>query len=183
MQKTPNYELNKPGYEEFADIEVLNENADIIDTELKNLNDNKVDKEEGTWTPTLISETNSATFYASNSKYVDREGYYRKIGKTVFVYGTIEVNPDPFGGSENGYLRIKGLPFVAKGTTGNMAIGFMRGILHTGQICLEVRTDSNILGFTECLPSGTLRNVRDTDLVDNVSYTIRIKFFGSYIID
>ena len=36
MEQTPNYKLNKPGYEEFGDIDVLNQNFDVIDTELKN---------------------------------------------------------------------------------------------------------------------------------------------------
>ena len=35
MEQTPNYKLNKPGYEEFGDVEVLNQNFAAIDTELK----------------------------------------------------------------------------------------------------------------------------------------------------
>lgn len=35
MEQTPNYHLNKPGYEEFGDVEVLNQNFAAIDTELK----------------------------------------------------------------------------------------------------------------------------------------------------
>jgi len=45
--KTTNYNLTKPKSNEYYDIEVFNGNADIIDTELKNLNDDKVDKEPG----------------------------------------------------------------------------------------------------------------------------------------
>ena len=45
--KTTNYNLIKPIPDEFYDIEVFNENVDIIDAELKKLNDNKVDKIEG----------------------------------------------------------------------------------------------------------------------------------------
>ena len=45
--KTTNYNLIKPTPDDFYDIEVFNENADIIDAELKKLNDNKVDKIEG----------------------------------------------------------------------------------------------------------------------------------------
>ena len=33
--KTPNYNLNKPTYEEFGDVADLNSNADIIDGALK----------------------------------------------------------------------------------------------------------------------------------------------------
>lgn len=35
MEQTPNYHLNKPGYEKFGDVEVLNQNFAAIDTELK----------------------------------------------------------------------------------------------------------------------------------------------------
>ncbi|HIZ92960.1 hypothetical protein [Flavonifractor sp. An112] len=41
MTETTNYKLKKPGYEDYVDIDALNGNADIIDTELKNLNDGK----------------------------------------------------------------------------------------------------------------------------------------------
>ena len=34
MEQTPNYHLNTPGYEEFGDVEVLNQNFDAIDTVL-----------------------------------------------------------------------------------------------------------------------------------------------------
>ena len=35
MEQTPNYHLNTPGYEEFGDVEVLNQNFAAIDAELK----------------------------------------------------------------------------------------------------------------------------------------------------
>lgn len=41
MDKTTNYNLSKPGYEEGADISTINENMDIIDVELENLQKNK----------------------------------------------------------------------------------------------------------------------------------------------
>lgn len=43
IEKTPNYNLNKPDYDNFGDVADLNENADIIDAALQG----KVDKEEG----------------------------------------------------------------------------------------------------------------------------------------
>ena len=39
VNKTPNYELNLPGYDEFADIEDLNENSNIIDGLIKGISD------------------------------------------------------------------------------------------------------------------------------------------------
>lgn len=35
MENTPNYNLNLPDYEDFADVEKLNENFEIIDTQMK----------------------------------------------------------------------------------------------------------------------------------------------------
>ena len=43
MKYTENYNLKKPEAEDFYNVEDFNENADIIDGELKNLEDNKVD--------------------------------------------------------------------------------------------------------------------------------------------
>lgn len=37
LPKTPNLKLNKPGYENVADIEALNENADILDEEIQGI--------------------------------------------------------------------------------------------------------------------------------------------------
>ena len=37
LPKTPNLKLNKPGYDNVADIEALNENADILDTEIQGI--------------------------------------------------------------------------------------------------------------------------------------------------
>lgn len=37
LPKTPNLELNKPGYDNVADIEALNENADILDAEIQGI--------------------------------------------------------------------------------------------------------------------------------------------------
>jgi hypothetical protein len=45
--KTTNYNLTKPAAEDFYNIDVFNANADIIDTELKKVNNNKVDKISG----------------------------------------------------------------------------------------------------------------------------------------
>lgn len=44
---TQNFNLIKPGQEDFYNVENFNNNADIIDAELKKLENNKVDKVEG----------------------------------------------------------------------------------------------------------------------------------------
>ena len=41
-QKTPNYNLNKPGYEDFGDVDTLNENFEKIDKVLAATDPTKV---------------------------------------------------------------------------------------------------------------------------------------------
>ena len=47
MKYTENYNLKKPEAEDFYNVEDFNENMEVIDGELKNLEDNKVDKIPG----------------------------------------------------------------------------------------------------------------------------------------
>lgn len=47
MQQTSNYSLNKPEQTDVVNIEDLNVNFDIIDNEIKKVNDNKVSSEAG----------------------------------------------------------------------------------------------------------------------------------------
>ena len=77
--KTTNYNLIKPTPDEFYDIEVFNENADIIDAELKKLNDNKVDLAEH-----LRIEIGVAPPENPNSKTF----WYEDLGESIdFVLG------------------------------------------------------------------------------------------------
>lgn len=64
MTETTNYKLKKPGYEDYVDIDALNENADIIDAEIKKLNDDKA----------LKSHKHSAEDISSGTLSVGRGG-------------------------------------------------------------------------------------------------------------
>lgn len=48
LPKTPNLSLNKPGYDNVADIEALNENADILDNEINTIKSNLKNKGSAT---------------------------------------------------------------------------------------------------------------------------------------
>ena len=52
MNTTTNYELNKPEYSDYADIDVLNENFDIIDQQMK---DNETEASLDSATKTLLA--------------------------------------------------------------------------------------------------------------------------------
>lgn len=43
MEQTTNYALKKPGYNDYVDVDVLNENMDIIDGKMKELDGRKVE--------------------------------------------------------------------------------------------------------------------------------------------
>lgn len=51
---TPNYNLVKPSYTEFADVQILNGNADIIDTQMKNNKENIDNHKVLVATPSLL---------------------------------------------------------------------------------------------------------------------------------
>ena len=69
------------------------------------------DYEEGTWTPTLTGSS-----YAPSLTYNTRLGEYVKIGSLVYLSFFIQVaNVSAQGG---GQLRMTGLPFSAKNSTG-----------------------------------------------------------------
>ena len=54
MQFTTNYDLNKPDLTDKFEVEHQNQNMDIIDGEMKSLENNKANREQEAWiTPTL----------------------------------------------------------------------------------------------------------------------------------
>jgi len=70
METTTNLSLKKPGYDDPADVQDLNDNFDTIDGAIKTLNDMKT-KLTGTNEEILISDLNDATttglYYTANS--------------------------------------------------------------------------------------------------------------------
>lgn len=63
---------------------------------------------EGTFTPTLIGGS-----VAGSTTYVDQEGYYTKIGNTVFIYARANIS----AATGSGNLTIGALPFTVKNQT------------------------------------------------------------------
>lgn len=61
------------------------------------------DYEEGTWTPTIASQTGALTSYSSI-------GYYTKIGRTITVYGSFLITSV---GTAGGKALISNLPFTS----------------------------------------------------------------------
>ena len=87
---TPNYNLVKPSYQDFADIEVLNGNADIVDTTLKYIDD-KIDRYGvATGTNTLVLNL----VKAPTSLY---EGLEIKFKNTTANTGDVTINVNGLG--------------------------------------------------------------------------------------
>lgn len=85
------------------------------------------DYEEGTWTPTITTDTPGTMSVTYNG----RTGTYTKIGRLVFVYANISVNTFSIG-TGGTYLYIGGLPFQPAGA-GSVGTGtlFTTGISAT----------------------------------------------------
>lgn len=77
------------------------------------------DYEEGTFTPTVEGSTTAGT-----CTYLNRAGYYTKVGRQVFVHGRVDYNTH----TGSGNLRISGLPF----SVSNVATHLSPGSLVTG---------------------------------------------------
>ncbi|HEY7866841.1 MAG TPA: hypothetical protein VIC51_12665 [Psychromonas sp.] len=74
------------------------------------------DYEEGVWTPGYAPASGAFT-----SISVVTSGTYTKIGRMVYVYGTLRTTEVTIG-TASGDLEITGLPFAAAGTGGGFAI-------------------------------------------------------------
>lgn len=67
MQKTTNYQLNKPQLSDFANIEeAINPSMDIIDTKLKQLEDGKISSDNG-----AIADVNMPVAWIENTSISD----------------------------------------------------------------------------------------------------------------
>jgi len=91
------------------------------------------DYEEGTWTPTLTDTSGN-----TGSGYAARNGYYTKIGRTVFFSGRILTNSIS-GLTGGNRANVAGLPFTSSGSTDSetvVSITLGRGgmSLSTGEV-------------------------------------------------
>ena len=89
IEKTPNYNLNKPTYEEFGDVSDLNENADIIDAALQN----KVDKEAGKG----LSEANFTSLEKSKLAGIEAGAQANKVTSVAGKTGAVTLDKTNVG--------------------------------------------------------------------------------------
>ena len=101
MEQTPNYHLNKPGYEEFGDVEALNQNFTAIDAELKN----NVDAVNArVKTAELAAEVKKVVKDGSLTAAdlgAEKEGAAAALEEKVDAMGAGDVGADPSGTAAN----------------------------------------------------------------------------------
>ena len=90
LPKTPNLKLNKPGYDNVADIEALNENADILDAEIQGIKNTFVKSVNGK-APDAGGNVNVEKYTHPNSGVT--AGTYRSV--TVNAQGHVTAGSNP----------------------------------------------------------------------------------------
>ena len=90
LPKTPNLKLNKPGYDNVADIEALNENADILDEEIQGIKNTFVKSVNGK-EPDAGGNVNVEEYTHPNSGVT--AGTYRSV--TVNAQGHVTGGSNP----------------------------------------------------------------------------------------
>lgn len=97
LPKTPNLKLNKPGYDNVADIEALNENADILDEEIQGIKNTFVKSVNGK-EPDAAGNVNVEEYTHPNSGVT--AGTYRSV--TVNAQGHVTAGSNPTLAIANG---------------------------------------------------------------------------------
>jgi hypothetical protein len=103
------------------------------------------DYEEGTWTPTVSSESGSITSYTSG-------GFYTKIGNVVNLQ--FYVNLTNIGTAALD-MFLAGLPFQSKTVTGRASVFLVRENNNTGATYQGVVTSNSTNGFIVSLINGS----------------------------
>lgn len=101
MEQTPNYHLNKPGYEEFGDVEVLNQNFAAIDTELKKNADAVGERVKTTELTEKVKQTVKDGSLTAADLGAEKAGAAAALEKKMDALGAGDVGADPTGTAAN----------------------------------------------------------------------------------
>ena len=131
--------------------------------------------EEGTWTPAYATSDGNGTFV-----HDIQVGYYRKIGKFVFL--SFRIRTDSIG-SPSGNIQITGLPFPARNvstanTGGTLVVGrtsaFLQApssgdVIDNGSL-VTMRKDTTATGRGTLVGSDLGTTTNDNDLSGSIMY-------------
>jgi hypothetical protein len=137
---------------------------------------NKLDDyEEGTWTPDLRSGTTSLS---TQTWQHGPQATYTKIGDLVFIHFAGRLSS--IGGTDNGELRVFGVPFQPKSTGGyqeyrmSMVMGGQPTASHSNSLFAFVRNNGNDFG-TRISDGGD--TIFRTNMLDNDTF---FSIYGCY---
>ena len=141
---------------------------------------NKLDDyEEGTWTPSFTASTSNPTITYNAT---ERSASYIKIGKMVFVQGTIRTSATS-GGS--GSLQLAGLPFTAQSAAtperpgGFSVSGYQTGFGGNHPTGGYINVNSNFFVIMDEGDGVSTTNLTVSDLAN----TVFMMFHGQYKTD
>jgi hypothetical protein len=117
------------------------------------------DYEEGTWTPGIADDTGDTT--GEGQAYSYQVGTYVKIGKTVFLKGSVSISDLGTMAAGNG-VQLRGLPFTAATLTSERSSAFvgsaaslaitagwtLSGVIYSGSSIMYINTWSLTSGTT-----------------------------------
>lgn len=97
MEQTPNYHLNKPGYEEFGDVEVLNQNFAAIDTELKKNADAVSERVKSAELAAEVKKVVKEGSLTAADLGAEKSGAAAEVEKKMNALSAADVGADPTG--------------------------------------------------------------------------------------
>lgn len=175
MQQTTNYKLNKPELSDIPDITKVSENFDVIDTQLKNLNDLKAPLKSPalTGTPTAPTPANG-----DNSTKVATTAYVRTALADVDLSTKRDISESVANANLNTLLADKS--YICSGTITNAPVATTFCVVEAYdvgtpvqgtivQICYIPQTDNTVRTFVRSVVNGTVfgawrEMVSDSDL-------------------
>ena len=101
MEQTPNYKLNKPGYEEFGDVEVLNQNFAAIDTELKKNADAVSERVKSAELAAEVKKVVKEGSLTAADLGAEKSGAAAEVEKKMNALSAADVGADPTGTAAN----------------------------------------------------------------------------------
>ena len=125
--------------------------------------------EEGIWTPTIFGLTTEG-----DPAYASRIGSYYKIGKQVFIRGSIRLTSK---GGLQGQVRLGGLPFAPTLDKFSLVIGYLINMnLDKEGVLGQIRTGSviNLIQYDKISASA----ITDVHIADNFI----LEFSGNYTV-
>jgi len=136
------------------------------------------DYEEGTWTPTYVTQNSSAITITYDAT---THGKYTKVGNTVFITGSLKTD-SVSGGS--GIIRVDGLPYAASSPNSNI---YPIYIGSAGDFAGDHPISGNIVGssfypYYRSSVNGGIANLDVSDLgtgADDNSITFAAMYFIS----